>query len=106
MNEHPDLLTLIDRAKAFDGETYRPHFDYSRLNGQRRRVFVALSDGQWKTVPEIIALTGDRPHAAISTRIRDFRKEKYGSHTVECRRRGEEAVGLFEYRLIIREQQT
>jgi hypothetical protein len=38
------------------------------------------------------------PEASISARLRDFRKEQFGKHVVERRRRSQ---GQWEYRLIV-----
>lgn len=82
----------------FDGKTYEPAHDGIRLNAQLKRVYDAMSDGQWRTLPEIEAVTGDG-QASISARLRDLRKPKFGEHEVSRRRRGEAKRGLFEYRL-------
>jgi len=84
-----------------DGETYDPEFDYDRLSGQILRVFDVMKDSRWRTVNEIHWETND-PHPSISTRLRDFRKKKYGSHIVERRTRGDRSDGLYEYRLLLR----
>jgi hypothetical protein len=83
----------------FDGDTFEPEVDETRLGAQSRRVFVAIRDGHWRTLAEIAHATGD-PEASISARLRDFRKRKFGAHEVERRRRGDPELGLFEYRLI------
>lgn len=82
----------------FDGATYVAQFDRSRLNAQARRVYDVVSDGKWRTLREIANETGD-PEASVSARLRDLRKEKFGAHEVDRRRRGEESRGIFEYRL-------
>lgn len=85
---------------GFDGRTYNGHFDYERLGRQAQGVFGVMRDGQWRTLAEISAATG-YPEASISARLRDFRKEKFGAHTVEDRRCGNPARGLWEYRLSV-----
>lgn len=82
-----------------DGETYERSFDFERLNRQARAVWDVMLDKQWRTLREISSECG-HPEASVSARLRDFRKEKFGGHTVERRRRGEEASGIFEYKLI------
>lgn len=79
----------------FDGATYEPEFDRSRLNAQQRRVFDVMLDGRWRALNEISAVTSD-PEASVSARLRDFRKFGF---TVDRQRRGEATRGLFEYRL-------
>jgi hypothetical protein len=85
-------------APAFDGETYEPEYDHERLGAQALRVWALIQDGEWRTLAEIEALTGD-PQASISARLRDFRKRKFGQHVVERRRR-ETRRGLWEYRAL------
>ncbi|QOR55390.1 MAG: hypothetical protein SHS37scaffold145_41 [Phage 71_18] len=80
-----------------DGATYRRHADYVRLGAQARRVWDAMSDGAWHTLAELATITGD-PEASISARLRDFRKESWGGHTVE-HARAEPGGGTWVYRL-------
>ena len=82
----------------FDGGTYQPELDYERLSRQHVRVKTAMSDGRWRTLDEIAAITGD-PQASISARLRDLRKPKFGCLLVERQRRGDGRRGLFEYRV-------
>jgi hypothetical protein len=82
----------------FDGHTYQPELDFGRLTSQLIRVYVAMRDGRWRTLDEIQVLAGGQ-QAAVSARLRDLRKSKFGAHTVERRRRGNGERGLFEYRL-------
>lgn len=81
-----------------DGETYAPGLDKMRLNGQLRRVYDLMRDGEWRTLWEIQGFIGGS-EAAISARLRDFRKEKFGGYEVMSRRRGAARDGLHEYRL-------
>ncbi len=86
----------------FDGVTYEAKFDSSRLRGEMKRVYEVMA-GQyytfWLTLREISRITGD-PEASISARLRDLRKAKFGSHTVNRRRRGEASRGIWEYQLL------
>ncbi len=88
---------------SFDGVTYEPKFDATRLRGEMSRVYMVMENkscGQsWFTLNEISQLTGD-PEASISARLRDLRKAKFGSHTVNRRRRGDPKRGIFEYQLL------
>ena len=79
----------------FDGYTYEPPEDESRLRTQLRRVFHYMADGQEHTLAEIAEATGGS-EASVSARLRDFRKPRFGSWVVERRRI---AGGLFGYRL-------
>lgn len=84
----------------FDGVTYEAVFDRERLGAQLRRVFDTMSDGAWHTLREIALQTGDKSEAAISARLRDLRKDRFGGFTVERRRRGTPSAGLWEYRIL------
>ena len=88
-----------------DGETYVRSFDYARLNRQARVVWDVMDDSKWRTLREI-ADSCSEPEASISARLRDFRKEKFGGHDVERRRRGGGEKGLFEYRLLANKKIT
>jgi hypothetical protein len=59
-----------------------------------------MSDGAWRTLEEIRSRVGGS-EAAISARLRDLRKDKFGGHIVESRRRGDGSRGLWEYRLVL-----
>lgn len=80
-----------------DGKTFDPERDEARLNRQALTVWNLMADSAWRTLSEISKNTGE-PEASISARLRDFRKEKFGGHAVERRRRTE---GTYEYRLLI-----
>lgn len=97
MSDQPDLFSPPPN-RAFDGETYEPERDYVRLTGQLGRVFNLMKDGQWRTLTQISRITQGSPQA-ISARLRDCRKAKYGGHTVE---RKWVDSGLWAYRLITR----
>ena len=84
-------------SRAFDGITYEPKRDYTRLKSQIGRVFELMKDGQWRTLEQIANTVGGT-EAAVSARLRDHRKEKYGSHTVE---RWNVGNGLYRYRLVL-----
>ena len=108
MGRMSDLFTQLEEEKynlpqpsprnAFDGITYNIKQDHARLKGQLSRVFQLMSDGQWRTLKEIHDVIGGS-EAAISARLRDLRKEKYGLHTVE---RWGNGNGLFRYRVIVK----
>lgn len=81
--------------KAFDGRTYEPARDYVRHSGQLKRVYDVMRGGQWRSLDEIVDMTGGTT-ASASARLRDLRKEKYGAFEVERRHvKG----GLFLYRV-------
>ena len=80
----------------FDGPEYIPARDQKRLTGQAERIFNLMADGKWRSLPEIARETGD-PEASVSAQLRNLRKERFGSHTVNRRHI---YSGLFEYQLI------
>ena len=93
-------MNQLDLDFRADGSTYEAEHDRERLFAQLNRVREVMKDGEWRTLFEIEASTGD-PTQSISARLRDFRKERFGNHTVNRRRRGPEKRGLFEYQLIL-----
>jgi hypothetical protein len=92
---------MIQEALRFDGATIDPELDNERLGAQLKRVWELMKDGTWRSLREIAQQTGD-PESSISARLRDWRKPRNGSHTVERRRI---AGGLYEYRLLITSKQ-
>ncbi len=89
---------MIQATLDFDGASYVREFDHTRLTGQLAKVYNLMKDGRWRTLGEIESLI-DEPQASISARLRDFRKPRFNSHTVDRRPRGDRENGLFEYRL-------
>jgi biotin operon repressor len=83
---------------SFDGETYDPERDGERLSTMLRAVQLQMSDGRWHTLAELSLKVGGS-EAAISARLRDLRKPRFGGHTVERRYVDR---GLWEYRYIER----
>lgn len=79
-----------------DGDTYEGAVDAVRLNRQALAVWRAMIDGRWRTLEQISALAS-APQASVSARLRDFRKARFGGHTVERQR---VTGGLYEYRLV------
>ena len=85
---------------SFGGGTYDDGRDGDRLRAQLNRVWAVVHGGAWWTLHELSAATGD-PEASVSARLRDFRKSKFGGHTVL---REYLYNGLWRYRLIIRKE--
>lgn len=90
----------------FDGVTYDPKQDQARLTGQLKKVHEAMSGEKYLPSLQIwwtlsaLARYVDGSEAGVSARVRDLRKKKFGSHTVETRRvKG--GNGLWEYKLIV-----
>lgn len=84
-----EQLTLEGAAAAPDDEI--------RQGTVFRAVLDVMSDGRWHTLRELSRLTGGS-EAAVSARLRDLRKARYGAHDVE-RRRDPDGNGLHHYRL-------
>lgn len=87
-------------APDFDGETYEPALDKKRLTSNLERIFAFVKDGEWHTPSEIAHACNLPDASAITARLRDFRKPKFGGHTLIKRRVA--GAGLYEYRLILR----
>ena len=81
----------------FDGETYDEKRDRKRLVKQLVKVFHATEDKRWHTLKELSELCGGAPEASVSARLRDLRKEKFGSYRVRRRYVGD---GLWQYRVL------
>ena len=91
-------LTLPPPETRFDGrDTYEPDQDCARLTGQLLRVYERMSAGGWHSLAELVECCGGS-EASISARIRDLRKPKYGSHTIE-RQRQSPFTGIWIYRM-------
>jgi hypothetical protein len=86
-------------ALQFDGSTFVPERDGSRLAEQTKAVFSVMKDGQFRTLSSLAQMT-DAPEASVSARLRDLRKPRFGGHTVNRQYLGN---GLFQYQLVVRE---
>jgi hypothetical protein len=84
----------------FDGSTYDHCRDSARLGHELGRVWSVMLDGRWRRLTAI-AIAAQSPEASVSARLRDLRKERFGSHTVERRY---VAAGLWEYRVLPKEE--
>lgn len=87
-----------DVGPDFYGSDYVHEHDHARLTGQLLRVYEVMRDGQWRTLDEIRAITGDLD-ASISKQLRHLRMEKFGAFTVDKRVRGDRSRGIWEYRV-------
>jgi hypothetical protein len=99
LNANP--LYVPPPLPLFDGATFDEKLDGARLNGQRLKVFELMKDGKYRTITEIKAEIKTGSETAISARLRDFRKARWGGHKVDPRRRGNGKLGVWEYRLIL-----
>lgn len=82
-------------AGRFNGSDYTQQDD-DRLRGQQLRVWNAVKDGQFRSLGDIAAKTGD-PEASISAQLRHLRKPRFGGFVVEKKHMGN---GLFHYRVL------
>ena len=95
---HDTCPACLRGEPQFNGSDYNDKHDHVRLTGQIKRVKDLMRDNAWRTLDEISARTGD-PQASISAQLRNLRKERFGSHDIRKRARGDRSSGLFEYRL-------
>lgn len=99
----PSSVTLDDlpcnaaHPPKFDGDTYSQERDQARMTGQLLAVFDLMKDGNWRTLAEIKQVVSGSD-ASISARLRDFRKPRFGSHTVERRHLH---GGWYEYKVTV-----
>jgi hypothetical protein len=91
-----DKPQLPERPR-FDGADYVPQLDDVRLKGQLLRIWELMKDHRWRSLHEIAVATKD-PEASISAQLRHLRKERFGNHVVDRRRRAE--GGTYEYRVL------
>jgi hypothetical protein len=87
----------------FDGPTYDADLDKHRFSTQLATVLkiLLLGVGDWHTPMEVRERAGLKAEtAAISARIRDLRKTKFGDYVIACRRRVPRKSGIYEYRLV------
>ena len=87
---------MTQKEFDFDGSTYERERDRHRLNSRLRKLWDFMRDGKWYTNEEMLHAIGGSG-TGTTARYRDFRKARFGGHTVERRR---VSGGLFEYRLI------
>lgn len=79
--------------------------DIPRLRSQLEAVKTIMADGQWRSIEALCALTRGLTgrtdtERAVSARLRDLRKERFGAHRVNRRSAG---GGHYEYQLVLRE---
>lgn len=98
MREQFDLFKDVPEERAFGGETYDHQRDFVRLSGQLLRVYNVMLDGRWRTLAQIAALSAPGTEAAVSARLRDLRKDKFGAHDMQA-----ECIegGLWRYRMVL-----
>lgn len=82
--------------QRFDGVDIIPERDEKRLTLQYLDIFNLMKDGQHRTLKQIHALTS-HPESSISAQLRNLRKPRFGSHTINRQYLGN---GLYSYQLI------
>lgn len=100
---------IVEKAKetigvnhiSFDGASVLG-IDTPRLAGQLARVYELMRDQKYRTLEQIASLTGCLETSA-GARLRDFRKRRFGSHTVTSRLVAN-SPGVYEYRLIVNKE--
>ena len=87
-------------------QTYTKAIDDPRINPQRESVRLYMLEhglaGMWSSLSEISYVLG-YPEASVSARLRDFRKQKFGRHQVDRRRR-KAGRGTWEYKVIFNKE--
>jgi hypothetical protein len=84
------------RSGEFSGAAYEPAKDHDRLTGQIKAIWQVMSDGNWRTVAQLVRLTGF-PANSVQAQLRNLRKAEFGAYLVERRRTTD--TGLYEWRL-------
>ena len=103
MEKENYLREILTNKNYFDGDFFDFEIDHSRLTKQMGFIFLVILDGRFKSVIKIQEEILDRfykqcAQTSISAILRDFRKQKWGEHTVNTRRVKE--TGLFEYQFV------
>ncbi|PPD48352.1 MAG: hypothetical protein CTY14_01990 [Methylotenera sp.] len=91
------MINSISKTSRFNGADYKHDRDSARLTNQYIDIFKLMADGEFRSLSKIAALTGHH-ESSISAQLRHMRKERFGSHTVNKKHKGN---GLFEYQLIV-----
>lgn len=94
-------------AIRFAGSSYIPKYDQVRLTKKLLMVFDLMRDQKYRTINEIYdELDHQVAHTTISANLRHLKKEEFGSHTMNKRRRGDDRSGVYEYQIIENRQAT
>jgi hypothetical protein len=86
--------SIFDVRPSFDGPDVAPT-DVVRLSGHLLKVKALMADGRWRSLEEIATVVGCS-EASASARLRDLRKIRFGSFTVN---RARVADGLWHYQV-------
>lgn len=89
----------MNKLAHFNGSSYCPELDHSRLANQHEIIKDIMLDEHWRTLSEIENMTGF-PQSSISAQLRHLKKNRFGGFRLEKQRRGDRSKGLFEYRVL------
>ena len=95
MTQQLDIFASPPPHGDRDGKTFVRERDGKRCNSQADAVWEIVKDHCWHTPSEIAEKVGCSDSSATA-RLRDLRKPRFGSHTVE---REYVERGLFRYRV-------
>lgn len=84
------------KTPDFDGDDYVSERDKPRLTLQIHQVRMYMENAGWLSVKDIAAEL-NFPEPSVSAQIRNLRKKRFGSRTVERRYQGN---GLYEFKLM------
>ena len=88
---------MKDKLYNFDGADYQPERDQDRLSKGFERVREFMEGKPPMSVEEIMFGAGMKSATSTSSMIRNLRKKKFGSRTVE---RTYVSNGLYKYQLL------
>lgn len=95
---------LFSKMEIFDpkfsGSDYDPKLDQNRLENGITRIFNLMKNGMWVTL-EVISKNTKIGESSVSAQLRNLRKDHFGGHTIEKRRKGEKTNGVWEYKLTV-----
>lgn len=87
----------MQQELIFDGADYIHERDGKRLAKNHFKLKELMKDKVYRTLSEISYIT-KIPEASVSAGLRDFRKEKFGCHTLNKKYLEN---GLYSYQLIL-----
>ena len=87
----------MQQELQFDGADYVKERDYNRLANNHFKLKELMKDSVYRTLGEISGFI-DVPEASVSAGLRDFRKERFGNHTLNKKYLEN---GLYSYQLIL-----
>ena len=87
----------MQQELIFDGADYIHERDGKRLAKNHLKLKELMRDKVYRTLREISYIT-NIPEASVSAGLRDFRKERFGSHTLNKKYLEN---GLYSYQLIL-----